>query len=487
MKKRYLLGGALLLFVAWLAIPPLFLEPPEQQKTSAAAIDLPPQDQTLARLSAAVRIKTVSPENPVDFDPQAFRDFHAFLEQSFPLVHSKLEKQVLAGHSLLFKWPGRDETLKPALLMNHMDVVPVLNPELWQHPPFEGVIADGHLWGRGALDDKGGMMAQLEAAESLLARGHQPERTLYFLFGHDEERGNPEGGAATAARYFADRDIRLEFVLDEGMVISDGLMPGMDIPVAMIGIAEKGYMDMKLTASGEGGHSSMPDAGSSIERLSRALTKLYDNPLPTQMMYVRMLGENLKYYMPYGLKAAIHNIDILGPLLEKGLASDSTMAPFMRTTTAPTILRAGEKSNVIPPMASAVVNFRIIPGETSDDVMRQVAEIINDPNIKLEKGGVSEPSPVSDPEGAAFKLIRRSILETAGDEEMATTPQLVTGATDSRFLVGVTDNTYRFQYVHITPDLRPTYHGRDERIAVSDYAKMIEFYVRLIGNMDGMQ
>jgi carboxypeptidase PM20D1 len=486
MKKRYLMGSALLLFIAWLLVPPLFLSPPERETVTARAIDLPPLEESLARLGGAVQIKTISPENPKDFNPGAFDDFHAFLAQSFPLVHEKLEKQVLAGHSLLFRWPGRNEALNPVLLMNHMDVVPVLSPELWQRPAFSGEVHDGYIWGRGTLDDKGGTMAMLEAAESLLARGHKPERTLYFLIGHDEELGNAQGGAATAAKWFSDRGIRLDYVLDEGMVIADGLLPGVEIPVAMIGIAEKGYMDLKLTASGTGGHSSMPEPGSSIERLSRALDRLYDNPLPVQMMYIRLLGENLKYYMPYGMKTAFHNYGLLEPLLKKGLSGDPTLSPFLRTTTAPTILRAGEKSNVIPTEASAVVNFRIIPGESSDEVVRMVAEIIDDPQVRLEKINFTEPSPVSDSAGPAFEAIRRSILETAGGEEMAVTPQLVTAATDSRFLAGVSNNTYRFQFVHVTPELRPAYHGLDERLRVADYGRMIEFYARMMLNTDAL-
>ncbi|WP_321397518.1 M20/M25/M40 family metallo-hydrolase [Emcibacter sp.] len=484
--KIYLVLGALLLVVAWLAIPPLFLSPPKRGTSTTAEMNLLPLQDSLDRLSRAIRIRTISPEDPAEFNPDAFAAFHKFLEQNFPLAHGNLEKQVLAGHSLLYKWPGKNTALTPVLLMNHMDVVPVLNPELWQQPPFDGVIADGYIWGRGTMDDKGGLMAMMEAAEGLLARGHEPERTLYFLFGHDEELGNADGGAATAARYFADNDIRLDYVLDEGMVIADGLLPMVDIPVAMIGIAEKGYMDMKLTATGTGGHSSMPEKNTSIERLARALTKLYDNPLPVQMMYIRALGDNLKYYMPYGMKTAFHNFGLLQPILKKGLASDTTLSPFLRTTTAPTILRAGEKSNVIPTEASAVINFRIIPGETSDDVVRMVAETIDDPHIRLEKQNHTEPSPVSDADSPAYEIIRQSILETAGDEEMAITPQLVTAATDSRFLAGVSNNTYRFQYMHITPELKPAFHGLNERLKVTDYAKMIEFYARLMKNTDRM-
>ncbi|MFC7048957.1 M20/M25/M40 family metallo-hydrolase [Emcibacter nanhaiensis] len=484
--KFYLLLAAVALFIAWLTVPPLFLSPLKGVAPAAEAVNLPPPEQSLDRLSRAIRIPTVSAEEEAKVDTAPFDDFHRFLEQNFPLIHQKMEKQVLAGHTLVYKWPGRNPALKPVLLMNHMDVVPVLNPELWQQPPFGGVIADGYIWGRGSLDDKSGLMAQMEAAEILTAQGYAPERSIYFLFGHDEERGGKSGGAATAARWFADQGIRFEFVLDEGMVIADGLLPGVEIPVAMIGIAEKGYMDLKLTARSEGGHSSMPEPGSSIERLSRALDKLYDHPLPQQMMYIEMLGKNLKAHMPYGMKVAFHNYGLLKPLLKKGLGNNSTLSPFMRTTTAPTILRAGEKSNVIPAEASAVVNFRIIPGESSDDVVRMVADIIDDPHIRLEKLTASEPSPVSDPDSASFQLIRQTILETAGDEDIATTPQLVTAATDSRFLRDVTDNTYRFQYVHVTPALRPAYHGQDERLRTDDYAKMIEFYVRLMKNTDGM-
>ncbi|WP_138379308.1 M20 family peptidase [Luteithermobacter gelatinilyticus] len=484
MKKGiYVVTGGLALLAAYLVLPVSFLAPPEVPSSETAppspvaALD---RDAALTRLSRAISFRTVSPQNPEDFDPVPFRELHSFLEHSFPLVHRNLRKQVFNEHSLLYTWVGRNPDLKPALLMNHLDVVPVLYPDRWTHPPFSGVMAEGYIWGRGTLDDKGGVMAILEAAEHLLQQGFQPERTIYFLFGHDEEVGSPEGGAATIGRHLQEQGIRLDFVLDEGMVISDGLLPDLSLPVALIGIAEKGYLDLKLTAHGPGGHSSMPKHNTSIERLSRALTRLYDTPLPQHMDYIEKLADNLKYYMPFGRKLAFHHFDLLEGILKVALSNNETLSPFMRTTTAPTILRAGEKSNVIPAQASAIINFRIIPGETSDDVVERVRNVIDDPQITIEKQDFIDPSPVSDTNSAAFHAIRDSILETAGSEQMATTPQLVTAATDSRFLTQVADNIYRFQYVHMTPELLSGYHGINERLPVRDYFSMIEFYARLM-------
>jgi carboxypeptidase PM20D1 len=210
-------------------------------------------------LSAAVRFQTVSHQNSADFDAEAFEGFRAFLEATYPLCHEALEWQVINEQSILYKWPGADPEKKPILLLGHYDVVPIEpgTEQDWEHPPFSGEITDGFIWGRGTLDDKSSVLGVLEAVETLIGQSHQPQRTVYLAFGHDEEVGGREG-AVRIADHLTAEGVELEFVLDEGMAITNGLVPGLASPVALIGIAEKGYVSVELTVETEGGHSSMP-------------------------------------------------------------------------------------------------------------------------------------------------------------------------------------------------------------------------------------
>ena len=239
------------------------------------------QDEIVTRLSEAIQFKTISFESGTESNTDPFRDFHAFLAKSFPRVHAQLTREVVNDHSLLYTWKGKDDRLKPILLMAHMDVVPV-DPDsekLWTHAPFSGQVADGYVWGRGTMDDKVSVLGILEAVEKLLADGFQPQCTVYLAFGHDEEIGGQQGAAKIAA-LLSQRDVQPEFVLDEGSAITDGIIPGVAAPVAMIGIGEKGDLSLQLTVTSPGGHSSLPPSESAIGILSRAIDKVENTRFP---------------------------------------------------------------------------------------------------------------------------------------------------------------------------------------------------------------
>ena len=334
------------------------------------------------RLSTAVTFQTVSSREAGVHDPATFTAFHEFLEDSLPRVHETLARRKIAQFSLLYKWPGRDTTLKPVLVMAHQDVVPATDSQSWTQPPFSGVIEDGYVWGRGTMDDKSALMGCLEAAEQLIASGFQPARTVYFAFGHDEEIGGP--GALAMAEHLTLRDIRFAFVLDEGGFIAHELLPDIEAPIALIGIAEKGYLTIELTVEQGGGHSSRPPAATAIGIVSRAVVKLEHSPFPSRLDgATREMFERLAPHMPFTQRLLIANQWLLAPLMLRMLENDVTMAALVRTTTAPTVFEAGGRETMLARQARAVVNLRILPGETVESALNRVREVVDDSRIEV--------------------------------------------------------------------------------------------------------
>lgn len=438
-------------------------------------------DGAAQRLSRAIGHRTVS---PVDSASQGeFERFQTFLNESFPTLHKRLTKETVNQHSLLYTWQGRDPKLKPVLLMAHMDVVPVdpASEKSWTHPPYSGTIADGHIWGRGAMDNKAGVMAILEAVEHLLKEGFQPERTVYLAYGHDEEIGG-HNGAAKIATALAARQVELEYALDEGMNILNGIVDGISAPVALIGIAEKGYLSVELSASAAGGHSSMPPRDNAIRRISSALQRLESAPFPAKLHGpTRAMFDYLSPEMNWWKKLLFANLWLFEPSIVNRLAQSPLTDALLRTTVAPTILHGGVKENLLPTQARAVINLRIIPGESTDQVLEHLRRAIDDPQVKLSPLAIRmEASAVSDSESPSFKTIQRTIRQIAPQTVVA--PALLVAATDSRHYAGLSKNILRFLPITLTAADTKRYHGIDERISLTDYLRCINFYAQLIRN-----
>lgn len=448
-------------------------------------------DAAAARLAGAIRIPTITRTEPPRLEPATFAAFRAYLAESFPLAHTRLSTTTIAQHSLLFEWKGSDPSLEPALLMAHQDVVPIApgTTDSWTHPPFSGAIADGYVWGRGALDVKSGLVGILEAVEALLAEGFAPKRTVYLAFGHDEEVGG--WGAQAIAKHLAERNVELEYVLDEGGMISQGIVPDVADPIALVGVAEKGYVSLGLHTRTAGGHSSMPPAATAVGILSRAIATLEANPFPVAMAHSRVFLEHVGPRMPFLKRLVFANLWLLEPVVVRIMSAKHTTAATLRTTTAPTIFRAGDKDNVLPHEAAAVVNFRIIPGETPETVLARVREVIDDPRVEVAPHGDpgtafgSPPSPTSDITADSYLALVRTIRQVAADERLIVAPYLVVGATDSRFFTGLTPNVYRFLFNRIGDEDIPRLHGTNERISVEDYGDTVRFYYLLIRNTAG--
>jgi carboxypeptidase PM20D1 len=441
------------------------------------------QESVVKRLAEAIQIKTISFQTPTESSVEEFQRFHNFLTKSFPRVHAQLSRETVNEYSLLFTWKGKNEQLKPILLMAHMDVVPIdsASETSWTQAPFSGQIADGYVWGRGAMDDKASVLAILEAVENLLQEGFAPERSIYLAFGHDEEIGGNHG-AAKIAELLNSRRVEFEFVLDEGMNILSGIIDGISSPVALIGIAEKGYLSLRLTVNSSSGHSSIPPADTAIGLLSSALQRLDAQPFPAQLRGpTRQMFEFLGAEMATNKKLALANLWLFEPLVKKQLTANPLTNSIVRTTLTPTIFNAGVQENVLPTQANAVINLRIMPGETTADAMEHVREVIGDPRVNLAALPIRmEPSAVSDVESASFKLIQRTIREVAPAAIAA--PALLVGATDSRHYAALTKNIYRFLPITLKPEDAKRYHGIDERISIDDYQRCVRFYAQLIKN-----
>ena len=366
--------------------------------------------------------------------------------------------------------------------MGHYDVVPVIQgtERLWEHAPFGGEIAEGFIYGRGALDDKTTVIGVLEAVEHLLRSGFKPERTYYLAFGHDEEVLG-KYGAKEIATLFEKRNIQLEYVLDEGGMIKQDGIEGLNAPIAMVGVAEKGYVTLRLTATGEGGHSSMPPPQTSIGDLAEAIDRLQKNPFPARLEgAVGYMLDYLAPEMPFTTKLAMSNRWLFKPAIISGMEGTNSGNATVRTTIAPTILDAGLKENVLPIDATAKINFRILPGDSIQGVIAHVKKAIKNDKIKIDLTGESgtDPSFVSDTASFGFRLIHSTIERCFPDVLVA--PYLVVGATDSRYFKNLTPNIYRFMPVRFTDEDLKRFHGTNERISVEDLKNVIRFYIQFI-------
>ncbi|RPI96521.1 MAG: M20/M25/M40 family metallo-hydrolase, partial [Spirochaetales bacterium] len=398
-------------------------------------------------------------------------------------AHKTLTREIISKYSLLYTWEGTDPNRKPILLLGHIDVVPVESgtEKDWTHPPFSGAIADGYVWGRGTLDIKLNVMGILEAVEHLLAAGFRPRQTIYLAFGHDEEVGG-RNGAKKIAALLKEREVSPDYTLDEGGCVIEGAIAGLSAPAALIGIAEKGYLSLEFSVEGEGGHSSMPPRQTAAGILCAAIAKLEKNQFPTRiegaaLQMFRFLGPE----MSFTNRLILGNMWLLGGVLKSQLLKSSTMAAAIRTTTAPTMLQGSVKENILPMMATAVVNYRILPGDTMESVIKRAEKIISDSRVKIHalEGG-SDPSPVSDTESASFSTLQKTIHQLFPGAIVS--PYLVLGATDSRYYTGVSVNVYRFTPLSLKNEDLKRMHGTNERISVANYEQVVQFFIQLIKN-----
>jgi carboxypeptidase PM20D1 len=434
------------------------------------------------RLAGAIRIRTISSEDPSLFDAEAFRRLHEYLATAFPRVHAELQPEAVATHSLLYRWQGSNSSLRPILLIGHMDVVPVEpgTEGKWEQSPFGGQIADGFIWGRGAIDNKSAVVGTLEAVEMLLDEGFRPARTVYLAYGHDEEVGGTRG-ARQIAGLLKTRGVEMEMVLDEGGVIGSGILPGVTEPVALVGVAEKGFVTIELSTRTTGGHSSLPPTQSAVGIVSAAVARLEANPMPARLEgATRELFDRVGPRFPLAQRAIFANLWLTRSIVTRRLESSPTTNAMVRTTTAATIFQAGTKDNVLPSHARAVVNFRILSGDSIDAVLDHARRIVDDARVEIKIAGrfSAEPSAVSSTDSQSFRALERTIRSVSPGTIVA--PYLVVVVTDARHYSALSPNVFRFLPLRLNSRDIERMHGVDERIGVSEYQRAVRTYRQLV-------
>jgi carboxypeptidase PM20D1 len=483
--KRLLLGGLalILVLIAVVVVRTLMFTPPPVSSVQDAPVTMA-GDQAARHLAEAIRFRTISRQEPDAGDMAAFDGFKSWFDTTYADALAVMDKEMVAEHTILLRWQGTDAAAKPVLLTAHYDVVPIIpgTEEEWKHAPFGGEIIDGTVWGRGALDDKGALVAIMEAVSALVAQGVTPRQTVYLSFGHDEEIGGEKGAAGVAA-LLAERGVQLAWSLDEGSFVIDGLIPGVDKPIAMINVAEKGYLTLDIVARAQGGHSSMPPQETAVTKLAQALMNLSRSPMPGGLDGVSGEAyESLARHMPFMQRMAFANQWLFGGMVEGMLARLPAGNAMLRTTTAPTMLSASIKENVLPITATATVSFRLHPRDTVDGVIDHVVRAIGDDDIEVVRHRGREASPVASTDAAGFKAMVAATHHMLGD--VAITPGLTVAGTDSKHYATVADNAYRFHPFVLRMSDASTIHGTNEKISIDNLLLGIGFYMQLLTSLE---
>lgn len=440
-------------------------------------------DSATHHLVKAIAFETVSKKDSLPTYDTEFIQFKAFLKETYPFVFETCIEIPLNSHSILLKWEGTNTSLKPHLFMAHQDVVPAKHQkEKWQFPPFGGVIKEGHIYGRGTLDDKSSLIGLLEAAEYALKNNFEPARTLYFAFGDDEETlGN---GAKEMANWFLKNKIEFEFILDEGPGVGLDIIPEIAKPIAFIGIAEKGYATVELTVNQESGHSSMPSKHTAIGILSQAIANIEKKPFKAHYHgLAKKMFDEIASEMDFTKKIIFKNSWLFSGLIKKELSKKYSTNALIRTTAATTMFSSGESENVLPHEASAIINFRLIPGDSIKDIIPYLKKMINNSKVKISfKGEGNNASAIAKKRSVGYKALEKSCNEIFPKAIVA--PVLVIGSTDSRHFNLTCNTILRFIPLHFTHADLEHIHGFDEHVEIENYHNMIRFYIRLFQNLN---
>lgn len=472
MRKILVLIGILIVFFTGFILVRTLIFTKSIPSTKALSIPVL-SDSSIKHLSQAIQIKTISNANPDSIDVTEFLKFQSFLDTSYPLINHVLDKTIINDYSCIYRWKGKNSSLNPFLFLAHLDIVPVENSSLtlWNVAPFGGTIKDNAVWGRGAIDDKGSLIAIMEATEHLLHQQYQPERDIYLCFGHDEELGG-EKGAKEIVKWFEQKNIHPALVMDEGGIITKDNFKELNRPIALLGVTEKGHVSYKLSVEVRGGHSSMPEKETAIDILSKALVKIREKQMPVHItLPTNIMLEKIGPGLGFATRMALANRWLFEGMLASTFEKKNTTNASIHTTIVPTIISSGIKENVIPSVAEATVNSRIMPGETSVDVYEFIKKQINDTRVKITKLPFSsEPGKLTPMDGEAYKLEESTVYKLLDD--VVVTPFLMIGATDGRYYNRISDAVIRF-----IPAIDPHgFHGIDERMTFKDFGRMIFFY-----------
>ncbi len=481
------MGTIILVILLGLAVILCFraatVKKPALPKASGQALAEIDVNKVAERLSQAVQKKTISHTDLSKIDWAPYQSYVDMLVENYPLVHGTAERELVNDYSMIYHIRGRNSDLKPVLLIGHIDVVPVekTTEDQWEQPAFDGVIADGFVWGRGTMDMKLHQLSTLEALELLLAEGFTPERDIYLGFGHDEEtRG--ELGAIAIARIFEERGIEFDFILDEGGGVTKGAFSLLTKPMATVGIAEKGITSIRITVEGTGGHASMPPRNTAVGLLSKLIADLERQQFtPRICAPVKEQFERMGAELPFYFRLLTANFWFFGPLFKRLMVKSPVGNAMMRTTTAATMIEGSMAHNVLPPRATAIVNFRLLPGETVPDVVAHIKQVAGSQKVEVESLIGDDPSLISPSDSEGFKRIENTINEVFPG--VLVSPYLVMGGTDARRYEKVCQNIYRFSPMVMEQEDLGRIHNVNERISMENIERSVQFFHHLISDL----
>lgn len=444
--------------------------------------------ESVERLSGAIRIPTIS-EDVAAAENNPFDRFVEYLPAVYPAVYAEMDTMTVNRYGLVFRWPGSDPQLAPVLFLAHYDVVPVAGYDGdataqvagWERPPFSGEVAGGNIYGRGTLDDKGMLCSLLEAADGLIGEGFRPQRDVWFAFGFDEEISGMDG-AYKIAEWFASQGMRFDAVYDEGSIIAAPGIGGIDATLALIGTAEKGFLTLRITVSGQGGHASMPPAKGALVHAAEIIERLNSNQMPARMTPpVASFLDKVGGTMNYTSRMAIANQWLFGGMLLKTLSKNPATNALVRTTTAVTMARGSDADNVLASTAQVTVNFRILPGDTVESVVKHVENLCKDYDTEIKVVSAREPSSISPEDTPWFGLMRSALAEVC--PEALPAGYLAIVGTDAYKYQSVSDNVYRLMPALLTQAQQGTIHNENEHISLENYARMIFYFTNIFGKL----
>jgi carboxypeptidase PM20D1 len=514
MKKILSFLLVIILFVIGLVVFNTWTYPfSENTAKSNSPLELSPISETsLKRFAGGLRIPTISNADYEAFDYAPFDQFKAYLRDSYPVIFAQMEYDEVNGYGMIFRWKGKQADLKPILFLSHYDVVPVAGydpmadttavedlvfrpqdqasapidsvSESWDFPPFSGAIANGRIYGRGSLDMKNMLFAILEAAEKLMLAGYQPERDVYFAFGHDEEVGGRQGAAMVAAD-FKSKGIEFDAVFDEGGLISaKGSVGLLDKDIALVGMAEKGLLSLRIQVKGLGGHSSMPPLQSAIGKAAVIMQRLEENQMPAMLIPpMENFLNNVGGEMPFTSRMAIANRWLFESMLLNNFTKTPSTNALVRTTTALTMMSGSKAANVLESEVDFVANFRILPGNTVEDVKKHVEKACEGFEVRLEEVGTPrEASNISPADTRGFEVIQETIGRIF--PEAVATPYITIGGTDAYKYELVSKNVYRFLPVVLNASEQRTIHSENEYISIEAFNRMIHYFEEIMKGYD---
>lgn len=463
---------------------------------------------TLQRLADGIRIPTISTQVYEETNFAPFDSFKVYLSEAYPAIYEVMDPLTVNTYGLVFHWKGKNSSLNPILFLSHYDVVPVVGydpendnagekifqpgnrvsapvtevSEKWDYLPFSGAVTEGRVYGRGTLDMKGMLFSLLEAADELIGQGFQPERDIWFAFGHDEEVGGLHG-AVYIANYFKEQGLTFDAVYDEGGTITRLELSGKEdeTPVALVGVGEKGFLSVRIKVSGLGGHSSMPPVKSSLVYAAEIIEKLNSNQMPGRIIppiatFLEQVGGDLGFTS----RMAIANQWLFKPLLLSSFRKNPATNALIRTTTAITMAKGSDASNVIASVAEVTVNFRVLPGDTVEDVLNHVREICEGYEVELQVLNSREPSAISPQDTRGFKVIQEALNQTY--PEAVATAYITIGGTDAYKYQLVSDHIYRLMPIYLNTYEQRMLHNENEHISIENYGKMIRYFRTIMQN-----